>query len=115
MRRVALVALALALLCTTLRVPLTHKPPTQADSAPPLPPWVEALMMRLIESDSLFWSALHMARDQVITVVLATPAELGQHASALFIRFDEGGHAWVGHDDVVLAAIVELVSPMARP
>lgn len=25
-----------------LLVPLTYKPPTQADSAPPLPPWVEA-------------------------------------------------------------------------
>ena len=169
-----------------LLVPLTYKPPTQADSAPPLPPWVEASMMRLIGSDFLFWSALHMARDQVIKVVLATPLELVQHASAQervrvdamldnilpvslraeglrsdtavgkhllpsaldsiraptlvisarddrygtyasaqytasriagakFIGFDEGGHTWVGHDDEVLAAIVELVSPMARP
>ena len=59
-----------------LLVPLTYKPPTQADSAPPVPPWVEATMMRLIGSDFLFWSALHVARDQVIKGVLATPPEL---------------------------------------
>ena len=59
-----------------LLVPLTYKPPTQADSAPPMPPWVENLMMRLIGSDFLFWAALHVARDQVIKLVLATPPEL---------------------------------------
>jgi 2-hydroxy-6-oxonona-2,4-dienedioate hydrolase len=59
-----------------LLVPLAYKPPTLADSAPPLPPWVENVMMRLIGSDFLFWSALHMARDQLIKVVLATPPEL---------------------------------------
>jgi len=64
-----------------LLVPLAYKPPTQAESAPPLPPWVEATMLRLIGSDFLFWSALHLARDQVIKVVLATPPELLQHAS----------------------------------
>jgi pimeloyl-ACP methyl ester carboxylesterase len=61
--------------------PLTDKPPTQADSAPPLPPWVEASMMRLIGSDFLFWSALHMVRDQSIEGLLATPPELLAHAS----------------------------------
>ncbi len=64
-----------------LLVPLTYKPATQAASAPPLAPWVEATMMRLIGSDFLFWSALHLARDQVIKVVLATPPELLAHAS----------------------------------
>ena len=64
-----------------LLVPLTWKPPTEADSAPPMPPWVEALMMRVIGSDFLFWSALHLARDQVINGVLATPPELLLHAS----------------------------------
>jgi pimeloyl-ACP methyl ester carboxylesterase len=59
-----------------LLVPLAYKPPTQADSAPPMPAWVEATMMRLIGSDFLFWAALHVARDQVIKVVLATPPEL---------------------------------------
>ncbi len=64
-----------------LLVPLTYKPPTQADSAPPMPPWVENTMMRLIGSDFLFWAALHVARDQVIKVVLATPPELLTGAS----------------------------------
>ena len=65
-----------------LLVPLAYKPPTQADSAPPLPPWVEKTMMRLIGSDFLFWAALHVARDQVTKVVLATPPELLTHATA---------------------------------
>ena len=64
-----------------LLVPLAYKPSTQADSAPPMPAWVEATMMRLIGSDFLFWAALHVARDQVIKVVLATPPELLATAS----------------------------------
>jgi 2-hydroxy-6-oxonona-2,4-dienedioate hydrolase len=64
-----------------LLVPLAYKPPTQADSAPPMPPWVENTMIRLISSDFLFWAALHVARDQVIKVVLATPPELLTTAS----------------------------------
>ncbi len=64
-----------------LLVPLAYKPPTQADSAPPMPPWVESIMIRLISSDFLFWAALHTARDQVIKVVLATPPELLATAS----------------------------------
>ena len=64
-----------------LLVPLTYKPPTQADSAPPIPAWVDALMLRLIGSDFLFWAALHVARDQVINVVLATPPQLLANAS----------------------------------
>jgi len=64
-----------------LLVPLAYKPPSQADSAPPVPAWVEATVMRLIGSDFLFWVALHVARDQVIKVVLATPPELLAAAS----------------------------------
>lgn len=59
-----------------LLVPLTYKPPTAADSAPPLPAWVENTMMRMLGSDFLFWAALHVARDQVIKLVLATPPGL---------------------------------------
>lgn len=59
-----------------LLVPLTYKPPTQGDSAAPMPPWVEATMMRLLGSDLLFWAALHVARDGVIQTVLATPPAL---------------------------------------
>ena len=64
-----------------LLVPIAYKPPTQADSAPPMPPWVEAMMVRLIGSDFLFWAAVHVARDQVIKFVLATPPELLTTAS----------------------------------
>ncbi len=169
-----------------LLVPLAYKPPTQADSAPPLPPWIEKTMMRLIGSDFLFWAALHVARDQVIKVVLATPPELLTHATAQervridamldnilpvsaraeglrsdtaaskhlapsplqsiraptlvisarddrygtfasaqytasqipdakFIGFDVGGHAWVGHDDEVRAAILKLLVTLPSP
>jgi len=56
-----------------LLVPLAYKPPTEADSAPPMPAWVENTMMRLLGSDFPFWIAIHVAREQVIKVVLATP------------------------------------------
>ena len=58
-----------------LMVPLAYKPGALTDSAPPLAPWVEKMLMRLIGSDFLFWAGLHVARDQLIKVVLATPPE----------------------------------------
>lgn len=64
-----------------LVVPLAYKPPTQADSVPAMAPWVESLMMRLIGSDFLFWSAIKLAPNQVIGTVLATPPELLATAS----------------------------------
>ena len=64
-----------------LLVPLAYKPPTQADSAPPMPAWVERLMMQMISSDFLFWTGLHVARDSIIKLVLATPPELLTAAS----------------------------------
>ena len=67
-----------------LLVPLAYKPPgpsTEADAPPPMPAWVENTMVRVISSDFLFWAALHVARDQVIKVVLATPPELLTAAS----------------------------------
>ena len=39
-------------------------------------------MMRMIGSDFLFWAALHVARDTVIKLVLATPPGLLKTASA---------------------------------
>jgi 2-hydroxy-6-oxonona-2,4-dienedioate hydrolase len=169
-----------------LLVPLTYKPPTQADSAAPMPPWVESLMMRMIASDFLFWAALHVAPDQVIKTVLATPPELLKTASAAerarvdamlrnilpvsaraqglisdtaagkhlgpsplatvraptliisarddrygtfasaqytadqipgakFIGFESGGHTWVGHNDEVMAAFVNLMAKPVKP
>jgi 2-hydroxy-6-oxonona-2,4-dienedioate hydrolase len=59
-----------------LLVPLTYKPPALADSAPTMPAWAENMMMSVIGSDFLFWSALRVARDQMIGTVLATPPEL---------------------------------------
>ena len=64
-----------------LLVPLAYKPITSVDSAKPLAPWAEALLMRLIGSDFVFWAALHVARDQIIRYVLATPPELVSAAS----------------------------------
>ena len=64
-----------------LLVPLAYKPDALADSAKPLAPWAEALLMRLIGSDFLFWAGLHVARDQVIKYVLATPPEQVRNAS----------------------------------
>ena len=58
-----------------LLAPLAYKPDALADSAKPLAPWAEALLMRLIGSDFLFWAGLKVARDQVIKYVLATPPE----------------------------------------
>jgi len=54
---------------------LTYKPVADTDSAPPMPRWVENTMIRVITSDFLFWSALHVARGQMIKLVLATPPE----------------------------------------
>jgi 2-hydroxy-6-oxonona-2,4-dienedioate hydrolase len=65
-----------------LLVPLTYKPAAHADSAPPLPAWVESTMMTLIGSDFLFWSALYVARDPLIRTVLATPPELLSRVSS---------------------------------
>jgi pimeloyl-ACP methyl ester carboxylesterase len=59
-----------------LLVPLAYKPVTHADSAAPMPAWVESPMLTLIGSDFLFWSALHVGRNALIRTVLATPPEL---------------------------------------
>ena len=169
-----------------LLMPLTYKPPTQADSASPLPPWIEAAVMQVIGSDFLFWGALHVVRNQVIKLVLATPTDLlrtaslqerarvdamlanilpvslrvdglrsdtaaskhllplplesiraptlvisarddrygtyasaqytaGQIQGAKFSGFEQGGHTWVGHNDEVMAAVVQLLLPQSQP
>jgi 2-hydroxy-6-oxonona-2,4-dienedioate hydrolase len=65
-----------------LLVPLAYKPATVADSATPLPPAAEKMMLRLVGSDLLLWAALQVAPDQVIRFVLQTPPELVAAASA---------------------------------
>jgi 2-hydroxy-6-oxonona-2,4-dienedioate hydrolase len=64
-----------------LMVPLAYKPGELADSAPPLSLLAETWLLRLTGSDFLFWTALHLARDSLIKVVLATPPELLAAAS----------------------------------
>jgi pimeloyl-ACP methyl ester carboxylesterase len=59
-----------------LVVPITYKPGTVADSAPPVSDAKDALLLRLLGSDFLFWTGLHLARDPLIRHVLATPPEL---------------------------------------
>ena len=58
-----------------LVVPIAYKPLTVADSAPPVSDDKDALLLRLLGSDFLFWAALHVARDPLIRHVLATPPE----------------------------------------
>ncbi|AZL59544.1 alpha/beta hydrolase [Tabrizicola piscis] len=169
-----------------LLVPIGYKPPDQAPSAEPMAPWVEAAMMRVIGSDFLFWTGLHVARDQMIAMVVATPPAVvaaadpaeqarvnvmldailpvsarvaglkadtaasksmtpvdlsrvtaptlivsarddgygtyasaeymaAQVAGARFLGFETGGHAWVGHNDEVMAAISQLVLSSQPP
>jgi 2-hydroxy-6-oxonona-2,4-dienedioate hydrolase len=64
-----------------LVVPIAYKPGAVADSAPPVSDDKDALLLRLLGSDFLFWSTLHVARDPLIRHVLATPPELVAAAS----------------------------------
>jgi pimeloyl-ACP methyl ester carboxylesterase len=63
-----------------LVVPIAYKPGSVADSAPPVSDDKDALLLRLLGSDFLFWTALQVAREPLIRHVLATPPE--QVASA---------------------------------
>lgn len=65
-----------------LVVPIAYKPGTVADSAPPPSDDKDAMLMRLLGSDFVFWGMLQLARDQVIRHVLATPPELVAAANA---------------------------------
>ncbi len=65
-----------------LIAPIAYKPGTVAVSAPPVSDNKDAMLMRLLGSDFLFWTGLQIARDQVFRHVLATPHELIAAASA---------------------------------
>ena len=58
-----------------LVVPIAYKPSSVAHSAPPVSDDKDALLLRLLGSDFLFWTTLHVARDPLIRHVLATPPE----------------------------------------
>jgi 2-hydroxy-6-oxonona-2,4-dienedioate hydrolase len=62
-----------------LLVPLAYKPAAGTDPAPS--PLAEKLLLSLIGSDFAYWSAMHVARSQVIARVLATPPALVAAAS----------------------------------
>lgn len=63
-----------------LVVPIAWKPGDVVPSTPPISDRKDALLLRLLGSDVVFWSALKVAREQVIRHVLATPP--GQVAAA---------------------------------
>lgn len=65
-----------------LVVPIAYKPGAVADSAPPVSDAKDALLLRLLGSDFLFWAGLRAARDQVLRHVLATPPALVAAADA---------------------------------
>lgn len=65
-----------------LVVPIAYKPGTVADSAPPLSDARDKLLLRLLGSDLLFWSALQVAHDPLVRHLLATPPEQVAAASA---------------------------------
>jgi 2-hydroxy-6-oxonona-2,4-dienedioate hydrolase len=58
-----------------LVVPIAYKPGSVADFVPPVSDEKDALLLRLLGSDFLFWAALQVARDPLIRHVLATPPE----------------------------------------
>jgi 2-hydroxy-6-oxonona-2,4-dienedioate hydrolase len=62
-----------------LLAPLAWRPATAADAAPS--EWAQKLLLSLIGSDFVYWSAMHVARSQVIERVLATPPALVAAAS----------------------------------
>jgi 2-hydroxy-6-oxonona-2,4-dienedioate hydrolase len=65
-----------------LVVPIAYKPGTVAASAPPVSDAVDTLLLRLLGSDFLYWTGLHVARNALIRHVLATPPEQVAAASA---------------------------------
>jgi 2-hydroxy-6-oxonona-2,4-dienedioate hydrolase len=58
-----------------LVVPIAYKPGSVAHSAPPVSDDKDAMLLRLLGSDFLFWTALHVVRDALIRHVLATPPD----------------------------------------
>jgi 2-hydroxy-6-oxonona-2,4-dienedioate hydrolase len=64
-----------------LLVPLAYRPMPTEQAAPS--PWAERILLSLIGSDFVYWSAMHLARGQLIQRVLATPPEVVAAASPL--------------------------------
>jgi 2-hydroxy-6-oxonona-2,4-dienedioate hydrolase len=64
-----------------LVVPIAYKPGDVVGTVSPVSDIKDELLLRLLGSDFLFWTGLHVARDLVIRHVLATPPELVAAAS----------------------------------
>lgn len=64
-----------------LVVPIAYKPGDVVGTAPPVSDTKDALLLRLLGSDFLFWTGLQVAHDLMIRHVLATPPELVAAAS----------------------------------
>ncbi|HET9978572.1 MAG TPA: alpha/beta hydrolase [Burkholderiaceae bacterium] len=64
-----------------LGVPIAWRPDGVAPSAAPVSDAKDAWLLRLLGSDFLYWTALHVARDAVLRHVLATPPALVHAAS----------------------------------
>jgi 2-hydroxy-6-oxonona-2,4-dienedioate hydrolase len=64
-----------------LVVPIAYKPTVVTSSAPPISDQKDAMLLRLLGSDFLFWSAQKLARKSLIRHVLATPPEQVSAAS----------------------------------
>jgi 2-hydroxy-6-oxonona-2,4-dienedioate hydrolase len=58
-----------------LVVPISYQPGSLSMSAAASSPLLERILMQALEYDFLFWAARHLARDQVIRYVMATPPE----------------------------------------
>jgi 2-hydroxy-6-oxonona-2,4-dienedioate hydrolase len=58
-----------------LVVPIAYKPGDVVGTVAPVSDRKDAVLLRLLGSDFLFWSALHVARDALIRHLLATPPE----------------------------------------
>ncbi len=63
-------------------VPIAWKPGEVVASAPPVSDAKDEWLLRLLGSDFLFWTALHVARNPLIRHVLATPPQQVAVASA---------------------------------
>jgi pimeloyl-ACP methyl ester carboxylesterase len=64
-----------------LVVPIAHKPGDVVATVPPVSDTKDALLLRLLGSDFLFWAGLRLVPDQVFRHVLATPPALIAAAS----------------------------------
>ena len=69
-------------------------------------PWLATLLM---------FAGIVSARDDGYGTYASAQYTASRIAGAKFVGFDQGGHVWVGHDDVVMAEILRLLDLPVRP